>query len=488
MNEHYPRRTGWIVLKFGGTSVANVRNWPEIARTVEAHLRAGQHPLLVLSALAGTTNRLHALIESWEAGQPTQPHIDHIESLHQTWCQEIGLLGNHLIGQGLDAIKANLVGSKPGMPLPAPTKAKIMSTGEWLSTQMAAAWLQQTGLPTAWVDARELLHTKSQAQHSQAYLSAECDFSPNPSLRSRYEALGPTVLVTQGFLAANAQGETALLGRGGSDTSASYLASIFSADRLEIWTDVPGIFTSNPQAFPDARLLLNLDYDEAERLAAMGARVLHPRCIGPVREHQIPLHIRCTQDPELPTTVIGHSAEAAFEGVKAVLSRSQLGYGEMRAQRPGDPQFVTRSLAGLEAHDIAWDHMAFSQEHLRFTIDPTLNPLEPEEREALERHFQHFAEGQIRWNKASLSLVGKSLRNRLPEISPLMEVMQGQKVYMVSNTPEDMDLTLVLDSQEIKDVTARVHDSLLAQNLPDHVFGPAWSDLKSLPVPVRVAV
>ncbi len=101
-----------------------------------------------------------------------------------------------------------------------------------------------------------------------------------------------------------ADGDTVLLGRGGSDTSGAYLAAKLAAERLEIWTDVPGMFSANPRSTPTARLLRALHYDEAQEIASNGAKVLHPRCLLPVRQYRIPLHVHATQSPDLEGTVV----------------------------------------------------------------------------------------------------------------------------------------------------------------------------------------
>src|SRR6202034_4128491 len=137
----------------------------------------------------------------------------------------------------------------------------------------------------------------------QNFLSATCDFAPDAPLRARLEAR-PGVIVTQGFIAGDAAGDTVLLGRGGSDTSAAYLAAKLSARRLEIWTDVPGMFSANPRHIPQARLLRSLHYDEAQEIASSGAKVLHPRCILPAKTQHIPIVVYATQCPQIEGTHI----------------------------------------------------------------------------------------------------------------------------------------------------------------------------------------
>src|SRR5581483_11375573 len=128
----------------------------------------------------------------------------------------------------------------------------------------------------------------------------------------------PGVVLTQGFIAADAGGDTVLLGRGGSDTSAAYFAAKLAARALEIWTDVPGMFSANPRSTPHARLLRALHYDEAQEIASSGAKILHPRSILPAKSQQIPIAVFATQWPQLPGTRISGDGGDSAAQVKAV--------------------------------------------------------------------------------------------------------------------------------------------------------------------------
>ena len=142
----------------------------------------------------------------------------------------------------------------------------------------------------------------------RSILSATCDYSPDEDLQARLSAPG-RVYLSQGFIAADERGNTVLLGRGGSDTSGAYFAAKLCAVRLEIWTDVPGMFSANPKGVPNARLLRALHYDEAQEIASSGAKVLHPRCILPVKQYDIPLYVYATQTPEVEGTHISAHPE-----------------------------------------------------------------------------------------------------------------------------------------------------------------------------------
>src|SRR5690606_33792927 len=129
------------------------------------------------------------------------------------------------------------------------------------------------------------------------------------------------VFITQGFIARNEGGETVLLGRGGSDTSAGCFGARLKAERVEIWTDVPGMFSANPRMVPDARLLARLGYEEAQEIATTGAKVLHPRALGPLRRAGVPLLIKDTNRPQLAGTEIRPAPVDAAPCVKAISMR-----------------------------------------------------------------------------------------------------------------------------------------------------------------------
>ena len=196
------------------------------------------------------------------------------------------------------------------------TRARVMANGELMATEIGARFLKSQGVDVTWMDARDMLSAEDRGASAKAsVLSATCSFAPDAALEKRLDASTP-VVITQGFIARDSEGNTCLLGRGGSDTSAAYLGAKIRAKAIEIWTDVPGMFSANPRATPTARLIRALHYDEAQEIATSGAKVLHPRCLLPARQYQIPLYVYATQTPDLEGTLItGESASArAGEG------------------------------------------------------------------------------------------------------------------------------------------------------------------------------
>ena len=258
------------------------------------------------------------------------------------------------------------------------TRARVMATGELMATELGARYLRTQGLDVAWADARTMLRAEDRrsASAKASVLSATCNFAPDTALEERLSTLAP-IVITQGFIASDDDGNTVLLGRGGIPTSSAYLAAKLRAQRLEIWTDVPGMFSANPRSTPTARLLRALHYDEAQEIATSGAKVLHPRCILPARQYRIPLHIYATQAPELEGTVL--SAEGADGGaqVKAVCTKKGITLISMDSPAWLQGGLSGRCLPGVQgARHVGRPGFDLGNQCHRIALDPAGNTLD----------------------------------------------------------------------------------------------------------------
>ncbi len=248
----------WVVMKFGGTSVSSPESWATIAKLVQARLDEGLQPVVVHSALAGVSNALEDVLDKAVAGESGNG-LDAIREQHYALAEGLGLDGATLLEERLHELEQLVAGVRLVREVSVRVRVRVMALGELMSTCLGAAYLASQGLPVHWLDARDLLTSRTRTGRNPVtgYLSATCDCSPNPEMEAKIASYRGVVL-TQGFIARNASGETVLLGRGGSDTSASYFAARLQARRLEIWTDVPGMFTADPRVVPSARLLVAL--------------------------------------------------------------------------------------------------------------------------------------------------------------------------------------------------------------------------------------
>ena len=313
----------YVVMKFGGRSVASSDNWHAIAELLEERIASGLIPVVVHSALAGVSNALEQLVDE-TVKNGSSDLLKKIHAIHAELAKELGV-DIACIEECLQTLHELVDSVRLVGEVPPNIYARIMATGELLATNLGASYLKNIGLKAHWKDARNLLQSvcRTDVQERVNYLSASCEFEASPQLQNELSAVDGFI-VTQGFIATNSNGDTVLLGRGGSDTSAAYLAAQLEARRLEIWTDVPGFFSVDPKAIPTARLLHELDYSEAQEIASAGGGILHPRSISPVRKSGIPLFLRCTGHTEWGGTTVHHSKREDAPQVKAVSQRSGL--------------------------------------------------------------------------------------------------------------------------------------------------------------------
>ncbi|MDA1064792.1 MAG: aspartate kinase, partial [Proteobacteria bacterium] len=360
----------WVVLKFGGTSVSTVDNWRTIAGLLRNRLDAGLKPVVVHSALKSVSNRLDAILRLAVDGDPAE-QLAAIRDQHEELAAALGLDSAALVGESLLELGQLIAGIRLVREVSVRVRVRVLALGEIMATRLGAEFLTQQGLRVQWVDAREHLTSNSRPgqQRAQDYLSATCDFAPDEAMEAAFAA-GAGIVLTQGFIAQNVHGETVLLGRGGSDTSGAYFAARLRARRLEIWTDVPGMFTADPRKVPSARLLIALHYDEAQELASAGSTVLHPRCLSPLRRSGIPLHIRCTTAPHISGTVVSSVTEEIEPQVKGICNRDGLLLISMDTVGMWhEVGFLARAFAIFSEHHVSVGLVSTSETNVTVSID-----------------------------------------------------------------------------------------------------------------------
>jgi diaminopimelate decarboxylase/aspartate kinase len=468
----------WVVLKFGGTSVSSVANWHNIASVLRARIAAGMRPVVVHSALSGITDRLESLLSAALQGRHGAV-IDAIESTHRELAQGLQIEPGARFEAFVRELRQDAQRAAQANGVDDALRARVMAMGELLSTTLGDAFLNAQGIGTRWMDARRALKAEDRlgATHKASLLSATCDFSPDAALQSEWRALDQ-VVITQGFIAANSQGETVLLGRGGSDTSGAYFAAKLQAVRLEIWTDVPGLFSANPRVVPSARLLRALHYDEAQEIASNGAKILHPRCVLPVRQYQIPLHVYATQAPGLEGSVISaHVADSAAQ-VKAIAIKKGITLVSMES--PGmwhQVGFLADAFQVFKQHGLSVDLVSTSETNVTVSLDPAANTLDGAALERLTSGLSEFCRAEIIGPCASLSLLGQNIRGILHEMGGAFELFQDQKIYLVTQAANDLNFTFVIDESQGDRLVRQLHERLIQKIGSDKVMGPTWEEL-----------
>ncbi len=468
----------WVVLKFGGTSVASRERWTTIAQILRTRQREGYRPVVVCSAISGITDALEHLIAQALERRP-DPVLATIRQRHRQLAGALDVDGDAILAEAFDELERLAQGIALIGEVSPRLRARIMAYGELMSTRLGAAYLAAQEFDVHWRDARTMLEATSDAPVSehQAYLSASCSAAPDPELQRDLSAGASSVVLTQGFIARNRDGDTVLIGRGGSDTSAAYLAVKLGAERLEIWTDVPGLFSADPRQVPDAHLLAQLAYDEAQELATMGAEVLHPRCIDPVRQRGIPLHIRSTEAPSIDGTVISWDAPEQPAHLKAIsakpgvllISMSTLGMW----QRVG---FLADVFGVFKRHGLSIDLVATSEANVTVSLDSLTNTLAPPVIASVVDELETYCSVDTIRPCAAVSLIGRHIRALLPELSPAFSVFDGQPVHLMTQAASDLNFTVVVDEDRADGLVPTLHEQLFpAEETP--ALGPTWRQL-----------
>ncbi len=472
MNQNQPRP--WAVMKFGGSSVASAECWGTICAQAQAHLDAGRNVLVVVSALAGVTNLLSAVADGLDAAGRKAAAAD-LAARHDALLQALGLEP----GPGYLRLRENLSAliDAAGAPLAGQHRAQLLAHGELLSSSLGQQLLARNFESCCWQDAREMLQALAATPFDP--LSARCGDEADPELAQRLEAAG-RLHITQGFIAAGPAGTTSLLGRGGSDTSAAYLAARLQAQVLEIWTDVPGMFSADPRIVPDARLLRRLSYSEAQELASMGAKVLHPPSIQPARRHGIPVYIKDTGRPDEPGTGIFARTLNEEAQVKGVVSRDNITVITMENpamwQQAG---FLADAFALFKRHGYSVDLISTSEATVTVSLDPQVSAhYDAGRMAAFLADLEAVCRVNVHRGCVSISLVGNAIRTILGRLSAALDVFQDRHVHMVTQSANDLNLTLVVEPEHAVSLVRKLHQLLIAAQADNRpAFGPSWTEL-----------
>ena len=469
-------QSGWIVMKFGGVSVAEPKRWKTIADLAGARLETGARILIVHSALAGISNALETLPEAALSGAG-ETAAEAIKRRHREFADTAGVDGDALLAElfsHLDRLSAGIALIGEASPR---VRAELLALGELMASRLGLACLQRAGLEPDYLDARDALRAADHRHDARAYLDNTVDDAADAALQDRLS--GVRLALTQGFIARNDSGETVLLGRGGSDTSAAYFAAKLQAQGLEIWTDVPGLFSADPRLTDAARLLKALTYEEAQEIATMGGKVLHPRAIGPARRAGVPVMVRSTLRPDLDGTRISDQPGDDAPRLKAVSVKTGVrlvvmeGSGMWR-----QAGFLANVFACFKTCGVSVDLVSTSETNVTVSLDPDPG-LDRERLDALQAELAPHCRVKIIENTEAVSLLGTGIRRILHQLAPALEMFQDKPIRLVSQAANDLNFTVVVDEDQGKALAARLHEELIGSAPESAVFGSSWAALNA---------
>lgn len=351
-------------MKFGGTSVGSAQRMKNVAELVRSRGRN----FVVLSAMSGTTNQLLTIIEHLRADDHDKATAT-LDLLRAKYDKEITELLSEADYRAQAAEKVgkhlDFVGSKIGRKIDLRDEKEIVARGELISTTMMDAYMRQSGLKVAFLQALDFMAIDSYGEPDSDYICAHL----MPLVAANEDA---DIFLTQGFICRNAEGEIDNLQRGGSDYSASLIGAALNADEIEIWTDIDGMHNNDPRFVDNTRPVSELHFEEAAELAYFGAKILHPTCVLPAKNKNIPVRLLNTMEPEAAGTVIFNTestrtikAVAAKDDITAIKIKSGrmlLAYG-----------FLRKVFEIFEAYRTPIDMITTSEVGVSVTVDNAAN-------------------------------------------------------------------------------------------------------------------
>lgn len=476
------------VIKFSGRTINTIHDWNNLETQVSQCLGNGRLPVIVLSALKDTTDFLEELIS----------HACRAKSSFNTLAEDslqIGLIEfkeryNSLIKLLLevDTIKAwqqlfqelerLLLGISLTKEATPRLKARLMGLGEWLTSHLGYVYLKQKfpDKKIYFLEAPTIIHTTSSSGHSldSDYLEAAL-VNLEPSLSLQNELAQYDIVVTQGYVASNEQGEPTLLGRGGSDLSAAALGIKLQAEKVEFWSDLPGFYTADPHLISSARLLRHLEYTEAQELASAGLPIVNPKAISILAELRIPIYVHCSEKPKLEGTCISDEHHGDNICVKALTASTGITLVSLDNigmwQQVG---FLAKIFDIFAKHGFSIDLVATSQSNVTVSLDDSTDEASASQLKELLGDLELYCTPKLIAPCAALSLVGRKMRSNLHKLGPTLEIFEEEKVHLLSQAASDLNFTFVVDQAQAERLLKTLHAQLFS-GIPDpQLFGASF--------------
>ncbi|WP_455383121.1 aspartate kinase [Salinispira pacifica] len=461
------------VMKFGGSSVKDAEKIRTVAEIIREHQKEGR-VLVVLSAMRGVTDVLISAAREAEAGDRRyRQKIEDIrvrqdEAVARLLPGEAGTAVAKLLHDLLDELDSILHGVELVRECSPRTLDYVQGFGELLNCHLFTAYLDGTGTPAAMLDARRLIVT------DDSHGNAEVDFAASyERVRAAVEATDRTPVIT-GFIAATAEGVTTTLGRNGSDYTASIIGAGASADLIEIWTDVDGVYSADPRFVSESFVVPEISYAEAMELSYFGAKVIHPFTMIPAVEKDIPLVIKNTLNPSAPGTRIVRTATRlplAITGIASVGNVALINVeGGGMVGIPGIASRVFGALARARVNIIMISQA--SSEHSICMVFPDLHAKDATE--ALRRelgpelHARKIQQFNLRRDLEIVAVIGEDMRGR-PGISGRLFGALGEaaiNVLAIAQGSSEMNISFVVDRSDRDRVLNVVHQAFFPEGDP----------------------
>jgi aspartate kinase len=445
-----------IVMKFGGTSVGDAAAIERVAEIVRS--RRNQLPVVIVSAFAKVTDQLVQMGQRAASGdyEASMKLLKGLRERHFVTCKKLLSMEpfSKMAGtlRGIFGTLEDLLRGLGAVREVSPRSSDyLLSFGELLSSQIVCAALTERGFSAAWVDSRKCFatddnHTRARPLFAETRQRARARILPHVA-KIQIPVLG-------GFIAATKEGVPTTLGRGGSDYSAAILGAVLGAARIEIWTDVEGMMTTDPRLCPNARTISQISFNEAAELAYFGAKVLHPATLLPAIEKNIPVYILNSRNLKSKGTRITARAPRSKDTFRAITAKTGVSIVNVAASRGVMVHGFLRSVFdALDRHATSVDIVAISEVSLSFTMQSGRLP------HAVLADLEQIADVTCEDKHAIVCLVGDDIHGKPGIAASVFNTVAaaGVNVRMISQGASEINISFVIAESDVPRAVRQLH-------------------------------
>lgn len=477
------------VMKFGGSSVASAERMKEVANLILSF--PDEKPVVVLSAMAKTTNKLLMAGEKAVCCGVTNintiEELSYIKELHIRTAHELGV-GIAVISKHLEGLEQLLNGIAMMKELTLRTRDYLVSFGECMSTRLFAAYLNKIGHKARQYDAFEM-----------GIITTD-DFTNADILEATYPAVSKRLLgdwtkeravpVVTGFLGKGWRScAVTTLGRGGSDLTATTIGKALGLREVQVWKDVDGVLTCDPNIYGRAQPVPHLTFDEAAQLAYFGAQVLHPLSMRPATEGNIPVRVKNSYNPTAPGTLITRSRDMSKAVLTSIVLKRNVTMLDITSNRMlGQYGFLAKVLSTFEKMGISVDVVATSEVSVSLTLDPSKfcsKELIQQEINHVVQELEKIATVNLLQNRSIVSLIGNFQRSSSFILEKGFRVLRtnGINVQMISQGASKVNISLIVNDDEAEHCVKALHSAFFETGTSKAV--PQIGRIATTPLPSR---
>lgn len=443
------------VAKFGGTSVAD---FAAMQRCVQIIKNDPNNRLVAVSASAGVTNNLVRLSQANVEEAEQAKIIEEISGIQQRILANI--TDNSALSSQINGLLAELAAQAKiqSVNYSAKTADEILSFGERMSSLIFAEIMRMNDLPGLCFDVRQVMKTNSlygQAVVDIEQLKASCQQHLSELLKSH-------VVVTQGFIGQDGLGCTTTLGRGGSDYSAALLAEAIDASNLAIWTDVVGIFTTDPRITEQARAIKEISFGEAAEMATFGAKILHPATLIPAMRQNIPVFVGSSKEPNKGGTRIQKQVESNPTYRSIALRREQTLVTVKSPAMLHASGFLAKVFAILAQHELSVDLITTSEISVALTFDNPPGSTQAVITDQVIKELSQLCEVKVEEGLSLVAVIGNDLHSSSGSSSTVFNTIEAANVRMICQGASRHNLCFLVQDDEANGVVEQLHHKLFA--------------------------